>query len=158
MRAHCKSALAEEQPFLIELKWNKKWKWKRRSSPVSQYVWLNGVTNRYHYKPLVSLGMRVKTDRILIKFTVIVIITGPTNNYHNIKQAGFFFKQIRKLRNAHNLQLQSKLFFLYSYIIYKQHKIYRTTLQRAWKYIATLWRLWITSELKTTNIEVSLSA
>ena len=50
------------------------------------------------------------------------------------------------------------LFFLYSHIIYKQHKIYRTTPQGAWKYIATLWRLRITSELNTTNRDVSLSA
>ena len=36
---------------------------------------------------------------------------------------------------------QSSSFFLYSHIIWKQHKIYRTAQQEAWKYIAALWRL-----------------
>ena len=47
----------------------------------------------------------------------------------------------------------SMLFSLYSHIIYKQKNT-----GRAWKYIATLWRLQITSELKLHNTEVSLSA
>ena len=36
--------------------------------------------------------------------------------------------------------------FFYSLKISRQHKVYRTTPQGAWKYIATPWRLQITSE------------
>ena len=54
---------------------------------------------------------------------------------------------------------KSIFFFFFSLFAYNlQTKQYRTTPQGTWKYIATLWRLRITSELKLHNTEVSLSA
>ena len=45
-------------------------------------------------------------------------------------------------------QIREGVHFIYSHIIYKQHKLYMTIPQGAWKYIVTLWRLRINSELK----------
>ena len=50
----------------------------------------------------------------------------------------------------------SAFFSLFAYNL--QTKKYKTTAQGAWKYMSTLWRLRITSELKLHNTEVSLSA
>ena len=73
------------------------------------------------------------------------------------KQHSFVLCEARQRKNY--VFTNFIIFFFFSLFAYNlQTKQYRTTPQGAWKYIATLWRLRITSELKLHNTEVSLSA
>ena len=100
--------------------------------------------------------------RLLEEVTRLFVEEDLTENWFSVFEDSTHPMSLRKNLTNGKLFLSLTIFlfylFFFSLFAYNLQTKKRTTPQGAWKYIATLWRLRITSELKLHNTEVSLSA